>query len=618
MMDRKQSYLVQPFFLSLLVFTLLGVSAFAQSSYQPPHLLPTQGLQAEPLQSDRHLMRELTKPHVQSARQQFPVPWETLGHSREGRPIQYATFGEGQYKVLVLGPFQGDEIAALEFVDQLAIYLDRSRNQLGDRSIRVIRLPNPDGFVQGVRGNVHGVEINRNFPARNWQQISGGTHWISGTRPASEPETQLLMQEIERWKPGRIILLNADSNRPEIGWAGASHLLAQTLAMKAEIPMARKGEHWISGSLAAYYGAERQIPLLSLTFPSGNFQSFQTERGRVTTPQHTQTAERWQKFGPIALSALELSPQTLPDSRRPEPATNGGLSKAPQVTYYRPQAPSSSQMNQYRQNLIPQPVPGQRSTPEGQTPSMLAGTPAPNAENPNTQIPAQSPAMPDRLPALGPNYRQPEPNLTAEKPSEPQGPRAPTHSVSTPIPSREPATPTTNRRWENNFVQPKEVVNPFDGVAQTPPPTKPSARLPMQKSEAPPAASRGDARPFWEFNQGSEETPTASQPPVERRPSPNPEVNQTPPTIEIVPVAPLVPLNASKANSPMASSESGQNAQFVSSEKEIPDPMEGPRLLRLPPIDRVQPRAKIEKLPEEEMPAHLPKPIPYYYQKTDQ
>ena len=64
-----------------------------------------------------------------------------------------------------------------------------------------VRTVNPDGLARGTRQNVHGVDLNRNFP-RRWR--GGGQPfdgYYPGPRAASEPETRALMRLVRRIRP---------------------------------------------------------------------------------------------------------------------------------------------------------------------------------------------------------------------------------------------------------------------------------------------------------------------------------------------------------------------------------------------------------------------------------
>ena len=122
-------------------------------------------------------------------------PWETIGRSAEGRPIQALRVGSprARVKVLVVGSVHGNELAGRAVIERL----------LGARPPRgtalwLVRDANPDGAAAGSRHNAAGVDLNRNFPFR-WRPQDGV--YESGPGPASEPETQAMQRFIERERP---------------------------------------------------------------------------------------------------------------------------------------------------------------------------------------------------------------------------------------------------------------------------------------------------------------------------------------------------------------------------------------------------------------------------------
>ena len=117
-----------------------------------------------------------------------------LGASVQGRTITVIERGDPNGpKVLVVGCVHGNEPAGI----RVAAWLQRARPPAG---IDLWILPdlNPDGVHAGTRGNVHGVDLNRNFPW-HWRHLKG--LFYSGRRPLSEPESRLAARLIVRLRP---------------------------------------------------------------------------------------------------------------------------------------------------------------------------------------------------------------------------------------------------------------------------------------------------------------------------------------------------------------------------------------------------------------------------------
>jgi murein peptide amidase A len=120
-----------------------------------------------------------------------------LGNSVEGRPIIAERFGAtGGRRVLVIGVIHGDEDAGVAIVDQL-----RQRNVPESVELWIVEAMNPDGVANQTRQNANQVDLNRNFPYK-WGPLGvPGDGQYAGTRPASEPETQAMVNFISQLQP---------------------------------------------------------------------------------------------------------------------------------------------------------------------------------------------------------------------------------------------------------------------------------------------------------------------------------------------------------------------------------------------------------------------------------
>ena len=79
---------------------------------------------------------------------------------------------------------------------------------------------NPDGLLRGTRGNGAGVELNRNFPTRDWR-AEPVAHRATldapregllspGPEPGSEPETRSLIALIEGLGPATVVYVSCN------------------------------------------------------------------------------------------------------------------------------------------------------------------------------------------------------------------------------------------------------------------------------------------------------------------------------------------------------------------------------------------------------------------------
>lgn len=140
------------------------------------------------------------------------------GQSCQGRDIRVVTLGRGDRYIYMNGNLHGLETVTtnylLKVLDEYA-YAYATDGSMGAYKIRpllntftIVMIPscNPDGraiTLSGTEwsGNANGVNLNENFPT-NWEYDESG---VNGSSAGSEPETQVMLQLMERF-PFELVL----------------------------------------------------------------------------------------------------------------------------------------------------------------------------------------------------------------------------------------------------------------------------------------------------------------------------------------------------------------------------------------------------------------------------
>jgi murein peptide amidase A len=175
------------------------------------------------------------------------------------------------FRVLIMGGIHGDEYSSISILFKwLALFSPDAIE--GTFHWRFAPLVNPDGLLDGSqakRQNANGVDLNRNFPSRDWNdtaahywQVSTGSNprRFPGASAGSEPEVQWVVQQIEEFQPDVIVSVHAPY-----------HLLdfdgpAEAPAKIGELYLHQLGVY--PGSLGNFAGLNRQIPVVTLELPS--------------------------------------------------------------------------------------------------------------------------------------------------------------------------------------------------------------------------------------------------------------------------------------------------------------------------------------------------------------
>lgn len=187
--------------------------------------------------------------------------------SVEGTDIYHSDHSEKAQKgrgrrILVLGLIHGDEpnsgILALEWAMRLS--------EIEHRNIwRIVPVLNPDGLRRNQRMNARDVDLNRNFPTKDWdpeatkywkRAMKSDPRRFPGEKAASEPETRCAVSHIKDFKPDFIISIHTPYG--VLDFDGPKALFPKY----APLPWRALGN--FPGSLGRYMWKDHQLPVLTV------------------------------------------------------------------------------------------------------------------------------------------------------------------------------------------------------------------------------------------------------------------------------------------------------------------------------------------------------------------
>lgn len=174
-------------------------------------------------------------------------------------------------RILVLAGMHGDEPQA----HQLGLlWLERlEKIKTPSNHWRVIPLVNPDGFQRKTRSNSRDVDLNRNFPTKDWdekaislwtEKLKKNPRRFPGTGPGSEIETQCVLKHIEEFNPDLVVSIHTPYGQFDFDGPADKRLNSNLL------PWKQIGT--FPGSLGRYLWDERKVPVLTIELKPDSLQ----------------------------------------------------------------------------------------------------------------------------------------------------------------------------------------------------------------------------------------------------------------------------------------------------------------------------------------------------------
>lgn len=216
--------------------------------------------------------------------------WNHVRSSNLGTPLIWTVFGEEKDPIasanttLVLCGVHGDEITPIKFCWDLINEL-KNNHTFKDKVVVVAPLVAPDSFLKSkpTRTNGRGVDVNRNFPTKDWHK-DAHRRWnkndkrkYPGPHAASEQETIFQMNLILRYKPNKVVSVHSPLTLLDYDGPSLKAEEGQNAKSLLEEMSTKAGGYKVSnypvfpGSLGNWAGNEKKIPTYTIELPNSDY-----------------------------------------------------------------------------------------------------------------------------------------------------------------------------------------------------------------------------------------------------------------------------------------------------------------------------------------------------------
>lgn len=171
-------------------------------------------------------------------------------------------------RILALSLIHGDELPSGSVTRS---WIARLQSIDPRNTWRVLPVANPDGVKMKTRYNKNKVDVNRNFPSKDWQE-KALEYWQKATKKdprrypgpdaASESETRCIVKHIEEFKPDFIISIHTPLGVLDFDGPKVSNPHFKPL------PWVGLGNY--VGSLGRYMWVDNKVPVLTIELKGNN------------------------------------------------------------------------------------------------------------------------------------------------------------------------------------------------------------------------------------------------------------------------------------------------------------------------------------------------------------
>lgn len=231
--------------------------------------------------------------HIRNSVLGDPLPWMVFGDPGDESK---ASLKQKDIALIMCG-VHGDEITPVKFCFDIINYLKMAyadaeivKKDFANKLVIVAPIVNPDSFfkVRPSRVNARGIDVNRNFPTKDWARDARRL-WISsfrkdkrrnpGMTASSEPEVIFQMNLIKRYSPDKIISVHSPLTMIDYDGPGTV-VIGSVEGNKAHELLSRMSKDaadyriedypFFPGSLGNWAGKEREIPTYTLELPTSD------------------------------------------------------------------------------------------------------------------------------------------------------------------------------------------------------------------------------------------------------------------------------------------------------------------------------------------------------------